>query len=74
MPYYDFVCNNGHKQSQKLSFSEYDALPKEDNVPYVECDVKYGDLKQPRCPEKALRKIESVGLTFDMNYGPGGRH
>ncbi len=72
MPYYDFVCSANHKQGLKMSFSEHKALEEDKEGPYIECNVKYGELGHPVCGHRA-HQIMSSSIVFDMNYGPEGR-
>jgi hypothetical protein len=69
---YPFVCKNNHRQEITMSFSEHKVLDRDEKGVYVECNVKYGELNNPRCLEKAYQVFEPAG--FSMNYGAQGRH
>ena len=59
-------------QETKMSFAEHAELPEENNLPYIECNVRYGDLEQPRCTQKAYQQFDpNIGVS--MNYGHVGR-
>ena len=46
-----------------MSFREHEELDYEEGIgTYIPCFIKYGDLKQPRCPHRAYQ-------VFDKNVG-----
>jgi len=62
MPIYNFLCSNDHLQEINLTLSEHDNLPSENNRKYTECNVKYGELNNPRCLENAYQQFNSVNI------------
>jgi hypothetical protein len=73
MPYYSFSCAANHRQELKLSFADHKSLAEDKLGPYVECNVKYGELGHPVCGQRAHQEFSS-NVVIDMNYGPEGRH
>jgi len=68
IPFYLFKCERNHTQELRLSFAEHADLAYEPGIgTYVECRVKYGDLKQPMCGRRAYQVFDgNVGLiNFD---------
>lgn len=63
MPYYDYRCQSNHTQELKMSFAEHSQLEKDDLGIFVPCNVRYGDTKQPVCPNKAYQIFGNVGFS-----------
>ena len=59
------MCDNNHNQESILTFSEHEELPRGKNgKKYISCNVKYGDIKKPKCKEKAYQTIEIVEFSI----------
>lgn len=63
MPIYNFECKNNHQQDVMLTHTEHEALAvDESGAKYVDCNVKYGDQKNPVCVEHAHQTFGSVSF------------
>jgi hypothetical protein len=73
--YYHFRCQYNHLQELKLSFAEFAELQKNKNGHrYIECNVKYGELGNPKCTQPAYQEFGQGEVGFSMNYQNGNKH
>jgi hypothetical protein len=72
MPLYNFLCINNHLQELRMTFAEHKELSEDAQGPFIECNVRYGDLAHPICGEKSHQIISSVN--FSVPFGEEGRN
>ncbi len=64
MPFYDFMCNDGHRTEKQFSFKEYELqFENKEKEKVVNCE---------KCRKVATRTYDATG--FQMNYEGGQRH
>ena len=62
MPNYAFQCKHNHRTELSMSFAAHDALPRdEENRPYIDCPIKYGEEGNPTCTLKSVQLYETAG-------------
>lgn len=46
-----------------MSFAEHTALAEDEQGPYIECNVKYGETNNPKCLERSHQTVCEVGFS-----------
>lgn len=62
---YEFICANNHTLELHMSFKEHNKLDKDEKGYYTECRIKYGELGNPYCKEKAYQVFQPTGFVMD---------